>query len=276
MSPSKRSVPELMASADPLVMVTAYDYPGGRHAEAAGVDLILVGDSLGNVVLGYDSTAPVTLADMIHHGRAVRRGAPNTFLVVDLPFGTYHTGVHDAMRHAVRVIQETGADALKLEGSTPEVLDVVGTLTRNGIPVMGHVGLMPQTATAQGGLTVQGKDDASARRTLDGALALQDAGAFSAVLEAIPARLARLITERLTIPTIGIGAGVHCRGQVLVTHDLLGVYEGEHKKIAKRYAEVGQVSREAIAAYAAEVRGRTFPAKENSFVMKDDVLDKLY
>ena len=272
----KRSLPELTHPAVPLVMVTAYDYPGARHAEAAGVDLILVGDSLGNVVLGYDSTAPVTLADMIHHGKAVRRGAPNTFLVVDLPFGTYHTGVTDAMRHAVRVIQETGADAVKMEGSTPEVLDVVRVLSRNGIPVMGHVGLMPQTAAAQGGLRVQGKDDDSARRTLEGALALQEAGAFAVVLEAIPARLARLISERLDIATIGIGAGVHCDGQVLVYHDLLGLYEGEEKKIAKRYADLGRESREAIARYAAEVRAREFPSKDHSFVMKDEVLDKLY
>lgn len=272
----KLSIPELQEPRAPLVMVTAYDYPGGRWAQAAGVDLILVGDSLGNVVLGYDSTAPVTLADMIHHGRAVRRGAPDTFLVVDMPFGTYHTGVTDAMRNAVRIIQDTGADAVKMEGATTEILQVVDTLSRNGVPVMGHVGLMPQTATAQGGLRAQGKDDDSARLTLDGAVALEQAGAFAVVLEAIPARLAGLITERLHVPTIGIGAGVNCDGQVLVTHDLLGMYEGDHKKIAKRYAELGRGAREAIEQYAAEVRGRQFPARENSFVMKDDVLDKLY
>ncbi|WP_019588024.1 3-methyl-2-oxobutanoate hydroxymethyltransferase [Deinococcus apachensis] len=272
----KRSVPDLLHAQQPLVMVTAYDYPGGRHAEGAGVDLILVGDSLGNVVLGYDSTAPVTLDDMIHHARAVRRGAKGTFLVVDLPFGTYHTGVTDAMRSAVRVIQETGADAVKMEGATPEVLEVVAVLGRNGIPVMGHVGLMPQTATAQGGLKVQGRDEEGARRTLEGALALEAAGAFAVVLEAIPARLARLITERLRIPTIGIGAGAYCRGQVLVYHDLLGLYEGDEKKLAKRYAELGKGAREAIAAYAHEVRAREFPTKEQSFVMKDEVLGKLY
>lgn len=274
--PVKRSIPELQHSLEPLVMVTAYDYPGGKHAQAAGVDLILVGDSLGNVVLGYDSTARVTLSDMIHHARAVRRGAPDTFMVVDLPFGTYHTGVQDAMRNAVKIIQETGADAVKMEGDSTEILQVIDNLTRNGVPVMGHVGLTPQTATALGGLKVQGKDDESARRILDGALAVEKAGAFSVVLETVPARLARLISERLSIPTIGIGAGVYCDGQVLVTHDLLGIYEGEEKKIAKRYAEVGRTAREAITAYAAEVRSRTFPAKENSFVMKDDVLDKLY
>lgn len=270
------SIPELQSRDEPLVMVTAYDYPGGRTAQAAGVDLILVGDSLGNVVLGYDSTALVTLDDMVHHARAVRRGAPDTFLVVDLPFGTYHTGTTDAMRNAVRLIQQASADAVKLEGDSPEILEVIGNLTRNGVPVMAHVGLTPQTATALGGLKVQGKDDASARRILDGALACEAAGAFAIVLETVPARLARLISERLTIPTIGIGAGVHCDGQVLVWHDLLGVYEEGPKKISKRYAELGVAGREALEAFAGEVRGRTFPAKENSFIMKDEVLDKLY
>ena len=277
----KLTVPQITAvsaspTAQPLVMVTAYDYPGALHAQNAGVDLILVGDSLGNVVLGYDSTAPVTLADIVHHARAARRGAPDTFLIADLPFGTYHTGVTDAMRNAVRVIQETGADALKVEGASPEVLEVIATLTRNGIPVMGHVGLTPQTATAQGGLRVQGRDEAGAQAVLDTALAVQQAGAFAVVLEVIPARLARMITARLHIPTIGIGAGPHCTGQVLVTHDLLGIYEGETKKIAKRYAEIGALSTQAIRDYAAEVRGGQFPGRENSFVIKDEVLDKLY
>ncbi|ULH15121.1 3-methyl-2-oxobutanoate hydroxymethyltransferase [Deinococcus sp. KNUC1210] len=277
----KLTVPQIIAAAQspdaaPLVMVTAYDYPGAQHAQNAGVDLILVGDSLGNVVLGYDSTAPVRLTDIAHHARAARRGAPETFLIADLPFGTYQTGVQDAMRSAVYLIQETGADAVKMEGSSPEVLEATRTLARNGVPVMGHVGLLPQTATAQGGMKVQGRDEASAKQVLDAALSVQEAGAFAVVLEAIPARLARVVSERLQIPTIGIGAGPYCKGQVLVTHDLLGVYEGQHKKIAKRYAEVGQISTQAIRDYAAEVRGRQFPAKENSFVIKDDVLDKLY
>lgn len=272
----KLTVPQLLAAPSPLVMVTAYDYPGAMHAQNAGVDLILVGDSLGNVVLGYDSTAPVTLSDVIHHGRAARRGAPDTFLIVDMPFGTYHTGVTDAMRSAVAIIQQTGADAVKMEGSSPEVLQATATLTRNGVPVMGHVGLLPQTATAQGGMKVQGRDEEGARQVLQAALNVQEAGAFAVVLEVIPARLARVITERLHIPTIGIGAGPHCKGQVLVTHDLLGVYEGEQKKIAKRYAEIGTLSTQAIRDYAAEVRGGQFPAKENSFVIKDEVLDKLY
>lgn len=272
----KLSLPQLLHPEGPLVMVTAYDHAHARHAEAAGVDLILVGDSLGNVVLGYESTAQVTLADMLHHARAVRRGAPQTFMVVDLPFGTYQLGPEEALRAAVRLVQEAGADAVKLEGGAPNELAAVQRLTAAGIPVMGHVGLLPQTATAQGGLKVQGKDEASARQALEGAKALEAAGAFSVVLEAIPAALAALITEQVGIPTVGIGAGVKCDGQVLVYHDLLGVYEGKPMKMVKRYAEVGQISREALSAYAAEVRARTFPAEANSFGMTDGVLEKLY
>lgn len=270
----KLTLPELRRET-PLVMVTAYDYPGAQQAERAGMDLILVGDSLGNVVLGYDSTAPVTLGDIIHHARAVRRGAPDTFLVADLPFGTYHTGLHDAMRAAVKIIQETGSDAVKLEGSSPEVLEAIRVLSRNGIPVMAHLGLTPQTEVSLGGRKVQGRDEAGAQKILEAARAVEDAGAFAVVLEVIPARLARLITERASIPTIGIGAGPHCGGQVLVYHDVLGVSD-QAKKIAKRYAELGQLATEALRAYADEVRSKTFPAKENSFIIKDEVLDKLY
>ncbi len=270
----KLTLPELRRET-PLVMVTAYDFPSAQQAERAGIDLILVGDSLGNVVLGYDSTAPVTLSDVIHHTRAVRRGAPETFLVADLPFGTYHTGLQDAMRAAIKIIQETGADAVKLEGASPEVLEVIRVLSRNGIPVMAHVGLTPQTEISLGGRKVQGRDEAGAQRILEAAQAVAAAGAFAVVLEVIPARLSRLITDRLEIPTIGIGAGPYCGGQVLVYHDVLGVYDGE-KKIAKRYAELGQLATEALKSYAAEVRGKAFPTKENSFIIKDEVLDKLY
>ena len=270
----KLTLPELRRDT-PLVMVTAYDYPGAQQAERAGMDIILVGDSLGNVVLGYDSTAPVTLSDIIHHTRAVRRGAPDTFLIADLPFGTYHTGVQDAMRAAVKVIQDTGADAVKVEGASPEVLEVIMVLTRNGIPVMGHVGLTPQTEVSLGGRKVQGRDEAGAQRILEEAQAVERAGAFAVVLEVIPARLSRVITERLEIPTIGIGAGPYCSGQVLVYHDVLGLSDHE-KKIARRYAELGQLATEALRAYAEDVRGGTFPAKENSFIIKDEVLDKLY
>lgn len=271
----KLSLPQLQASPQPLVMVTAYDYPGARQAQAAGVDMVLVGDSLGNVVLGYESTALVTLADMLHHARAVRRGAPETFMVVDMPFGSYHMGLETAQRSAVKLIQEGGADAVKVEGSSPEILDVIRVLSRNGIPVVAHLGLTPQTETALGGLKVQGRDQAGAQQILEQAQAIQDAGAFMVVLEAIPARLSRVITEKLHIPTIGIGAGPYCTGQVSVYHDLLGITE-QPKKIAKRYAEVGQLSREALSQYAQEVRSGAFPTKENSFIIKDEVLEKLY
>ncbi|AFZ66137.1 3-methyl-2-oxobutanoate hydroxymethyltransferase [Deinococcus peraridilitoris] len=270
----KKTVPDLVRSEDKLVMVTAYDYPGALSAERAGVDMILVGDSLGNVVLGLESTAQVTLDDMIHHARAVRRGAPATFLVVDMPFGSFQTGVTDAARSAVRLVKETGADAVKLEGGE-EVLEITAHLTRFGIPVMGHVGLRPQTASAQGGLKVQGKTVEGARMVLEGARAAERAGAFAVVLEAIPNRLAALVTERLRVPTIGIGAGPHCRGQVLVYHDLLGLYEGDEKKLAKRYAELGRDGREAITAFAQEVRAGVFPTPEHGFLINSDVLRRL-
>lgn len=274
----KRSIPDLqnLRNNTPLVMVTAYDYPSGQQAAAADVDLILVGDSLGNVILGYESTALVTLADMIHHAKATRRGAPDTFMVVDMPFGTYTSGLEAGLKNAVHLMQATTADALKVEGCSLEVLELVQVLTRNGIPVMGHVGLTPQTATSQGGLRVQGRDEDAARHIINGAFQLQQAGAFAVVLEVIPARLAEVVTEKLHIPTIGIGAGVHCSGQVLVYHDLLGVYENDRKKLAKRYAEVGRVAREGLSSYVAEVRQGLFPTKENSFVIKTEVLEKLY
>lgn len=275
-TPHKKTLPQLLRPEAPLVMVTAYDYAQAGHAQGAGVDLILVGDSLGNVVLGYESTAQVTLADMLHHARAVRRGAPDTFMVVDLPFGTYQLGPQDALRAAVTLVKEAGADAVKLEGATLNELEAVRRLSAAGIPVMGHVGLLPQTATAQGGLRVQGRDEASARLALEGALALQGAGAFSVVLEAIPAPLAALITKRLDIPTIGIGAGAACGGQVLVYHDLLGLFEREPLKMVRQYAEVGRLSREALGRYAAEVHAGEFPTQANSFGMSDEVLGRLY
>jgi 3-methyl-2-oxobutanoate hydroxymethyltransferase len=270
----KKTVPDLAQSAEKLVMVTAYDYPGGLQAQRAEVDLILVGDSLGNVVLGYDSTAQVTMEDIIHHARAVRRGAPDTFLVVDMPFGSFQTGVHDALRNAVRLVKETGADAVKLEGGE-EVEEITRALTRVGIPVMGHVGLRPQTAVAQGGLKVQGRTVEDAHAVVRGALSAERAGAFAVVVEAVPSKLAEIVTSRLRVPTIGIGAGPHCRGQVLVWHDLLGVYEGEEKKLARRYAELGRTATDALRAYAAEVRGGQFPTAEHGFLMKTEVLRAL-
>jgi 3-methyl-2-oxobutanoate hydroxymethyltransferase len=252
-------------------MLTAYDFPSARLAEAAGVDLILVGDSLGMVVLGYDSTVPVTMDEMVHHTKAARRGAPNTFLIADLPFLAYTTP-EEAVRNAGRFLKEAGADAVKLEGGE-EAVPMVEALSRCGIPVLGHVGLTPQTASALGGFKLQGKDEESGRRALGGAMALEAAGCFGVVLELIPAQLARLITERLQIPTIGIGAGRHCDGQVLVFHDVVGLFSGFKPSFVKRYVEAGEMIHGAIAAYAREVREGSYPTDGHSFSMREEILD---
>jgi len=257
-----------------LAMLTAYDYPSARLVAEAGVDLILVGDSLGMVVLGYDSTIPVTLDEMVHHAKAARRGAPGAFLIADMPFLSYGTA-EQALANAARLMKEAGADAVKLEGGV-EVAPIVEALTRSGVPVLGHVGLTPQSASALGGYRLQGKDEASARRILEGALALERAGCWGVVLELVPAPLARLVTERLAIPTIGIGAGAHCDGQVLVFHDLVGLFSGFTPTFVKRYAEAGAAIRDAVARYAAEVRDGRFPAESNSFGMNDEVLKRLH
>ncbi len=257
-----------------LAMLTAYDYPGARLVAEAGIDLILVGDSLGMVVLGYDSTVPVTLDDMVHHTRAARRGAPEAFLVADLPFLSYAT-VEQALAAAARLMKDAGADSVKLEGGE-ECVPVVEALVRAGVPVLGHVGLTPQTASALGGYRLQGKDEAGARRILDGAAALERAGCWGVVLELVPAPLARLITDRLSIPTIGIGAGPHCDGQVLVFHDLVGMFSGFTPTFVKRYTEAGAAMREAVARYAAEVRDGSFPGEGKSFRISDELMKKLY
>lgn len=257
-----------------LAMLTAYDYPSARLAAEAGIDLLLVGDSLGMVVLGYDSTLPVTVDDMVHHTKAARRGAPEAFLVADLPYLSYAT-VEKALAASERLIKEAGADSVKLEGGE-EVAPVVEALVRAGVPVMGHVGLTPQTASSLGGYKLQGKDEAAARRIMDGALALERAGAWSVVLELVPAPLAKLVTERVGIPTIGIGAGAHCDGQVLVFHDLVGLFSGFTPTFVKRYAEAGEAIRAAIAQYAEEVRSGKFPDEQRSFRMKEEVLKRIY
>ncbi len=256
-----------------LVMVTAYDFPGARLAAEAGVDFILVGDSLGMVVLGYESTVPVTMEDMQHHTKAARRGAPQTFLVADLPYLAYAT-VGDALANAARLLKDAGADSVKVEGGL-DVVPVIEALVRAGVPVMGHIGLTPQTATALGGFKLQGRDEESARRLLDEAVALERAGCWGIVLELVPAPLARLITERIGIPTVGIGAGPHTDGQVLVFHDLLGLYSGFQPKFAKRYADAGTLVREAIGQYAAEVRSGAFPAEAHSFGMSEEILRRI-
>jgi 3-methyl-2-oxobutanoate hydroxymethyltransferase len=257
-----------------LAMLTAYDYPGAKLVAEGGVELILVGDSLGMVVLGYDSTVAVTMDDMVHHTKAVRRGAPQAFVIADLPFLSYATA-EQALANAGRLMKEAGADSVKLEGGT-EVCRIVETLVRAGVPVLGHVGLTPQTASALGGYKLQGKDEADARRIVEGAAALEAAGCWGIVLELVPAPLAGLITERIAIPTIGIGAGPHCDGQVLVFHDVVGMFSGFTPTFVKRYAEAGAAIREAVARYAAEVREGSYPGEGKSFGMKDAVLKTLY
>jgi 3-methyl-2-oxobutanoate hydroxymethyltransferase len=256
-----------------LAMLTAYDYPGAKLVAEAGVDLILVGDSLGMVVLGYDSTVAVTMDEMVHHTRAARRGAPQAFLVADLPFLSYGTP-EQALANAARLMKDGGADSVKLEGGA-EVRPIVEVLARAGVPVLGHVGLTPQTASALGGYKLQGREEADARRILEGSLALEQAGCWGVVLELVPAPLARLITERIGIPTIGIGAGPHCDGQVLVFHDVVGMYSGFTPTFVKRYTEAGAAIRDAVARYAAEVRDGSFPGEGKSFGMREEVLKNL-
>ncbi len=257
-----------------LVMLTAYDAPTARLAAAAGVDMLLVGDSLGMAVLGYDSTVPVTMDDMLHHAKAARRGAPAAFIVADLPFLSYATA-EDALRNAGRFLQEAGADAVKLEGGA-QAVPVVEALVRAGIPVMGHLGLTPQTASALGGFKLQAKDEASGRRLIADARALEAAGCWGIVLEMVPAPLAKLVTARIAIPTIGIGAGIDCDGQVLVFHDLVGLSAPDFRpKFLKRYAETGESMRAAIAQYATEVREGRYPGEAHSFGIDAEVLRRI-
>lgn len=248
-----------------LVMVAAYDVIFARIADDAGVDAVLVGDSLGNVVAGHDSTLPVTLDQMIYHGMAVRRGLRRAMLVVDMPFLTYQVSVEEAVRNCGRVMQETGAQAVKLEGAGPRAEAAVRAVTEVGVPVMGHLGFTPQSVHAMGGARVQGREEAAAEALLEGALRLQDAGAFSIVLELVPAAVAARVTEALSIPTIGIGAGAACSGQVLVMHDLLGFTEGFSPRYLKRFASMAEEARDAVKRYGAEVRDGSFPAREHEF-----------
>jgi 3-methyl-2-oxobutanoate hydroxymethyltransferase len=257
-----------------VVMLTAYDYPSARLAEEAGVDMILVGDTLGMVVLGYDSTVPVTMEDMIHHTKAVVRGSERAMVVGDMPFMSFQTGFEDAMRNAGRMLKETGCQAVKLEGGV-HMAETVRRLVQVGIPVVGHIGLTPQSVNQLSGFKVQGKTPEAAERLMEDAVALQQAGAFCIVLELIPAPLAKLISQRLRVPTIGIGAGAGCDGQVQVWHDILALYSAFVPKHAKQYAQVGEVIREAIGRYASEVRSGEFPTQKESFRMDEKVLQEL-
>jgi 3-methyl-2-oxobutanoate hydroxymethyltransferase len=257
-----------------IPMVTAYDYTAARIADAAGIPILLVGDSLGMVVLGYDSTIPVTMDDMVRHSRMVSRGAVEALVVTDLPFMSYQVDANAAMRNAGRLMQEGGAHTVKLEGGVA-VAATVRRIVDAGVPVMGHIGLTPQSVNALGGYRVQGRTKAAARRVWDDAKALQDAGAYAVVLECVPSPLARVITERLTIPTIGIGAGPDCDGQVQVFHDMLGLYAEFVPKHARRYANLGEDMGTAFARYAEDVRGGSFPNESESFTMNEELLADL-
>ncbi|MGG0655610.1 3-methyl-2-oxobutanoate hydroxymethyltransferase [Rummeliibacillus pycnus] len=258
-----------------IVMLTAYDYPSAMLAENAGVDMILVGDSLGMVVLGYDSTVKVTLDDMIHHGKATRRGAQDTFIVVDMPFGSYHGDATEALKNAVQLFQQTGANALKVEGAGP-LLNSIKTMISAGIPIVGHLGLQPQSAEVLGGYKVQGKTAETAEQLLEDALALEEAGVCAIVLECVPHQLAGLVSAKLNIPIIGIGAGQEVDGQVLVFHDVLAYGNHHVPKFVKTFAKAGTVIEQGIASYLDEVKQGLFPTTQHQFSMSEDVLDQLY
>ena len=267
----KLTIPQIVsmkAEGRKITMMTAYDVAFARLVDSAGIDMILVGDSLGMVMLGYPTTVPVTMDDMIRHAAAVSRGAKHAVLVGDMPFGSYQTGRDEALRNASRFLKESGMDAVKIEGGH-EVVETARALVENGISVMGHVGLTPQRVAQFGGFKVQARSAEAARRLVDDCVGLEQAGGFSIVIESVPAPVAALATERVAIPTIGIGAGADCDGQVLVLHDALGLF-GEFKpKFAKRYANLGPVVVEALRQYDREVRDGTFPDAEHSFTMKD-------
>ncbi len=257
-----------------ITMLTAYDYTTASLLDEAGVDCLLVGDSLGMVMLGYENTLKVTMDDMIHHTKAVARGTQKAFLIGDMPFLSYHVSVEEAVRNAGRFVQEAGAQAVKLEGGLP-IVDKIRAIIKAQIPVLGHLGLTPQSVNAMGGYKLQGKDIETARQMIDDALLLQDAGAFGIVLECVPDGLARIITEKLDIPTIGIGAGAQCDGQVLVIQDLLGMFRKMRPKFVKTFTPGGDTTVAAVKEYIEEVRNGSFPAPEHTFHMDGELLAKL-
>lgn len=267
---TKQGLQEMKDNQEKITMLTAYDYPSAKMAEKAGVDTILVGDSLGNVVLGYDSTVQVTVNDMIHHGKAVRRGAPSTYLVVDMPFMSYHLSIEDTMKNARNIFQQTGAQALKIEGASVETLDVIRRLYDAGIPVIAHLGLTPQTFNVLGGYKVQGKDKETAEQLMEDAKRVVEAGAVALVLECVPKEVAQLITEQIHIPTIGIGGGKYCDGQVLVYHDILSYGVDRVPKFVKKYTNFDEQGIEAIQHYISDVKEQTFPDDDYSFLIKDE------
>ncbi|MCE2462425.1 MAG: 3-methyl-2-oxobutanoate hydroxymethyltransferase [Dehalococcoidia bacterium] len=269
-----RDIAEMKVRGERIPMLTAYDYPSARLADEAGVPMILVGDSLGMVVLGYDSTIPVTVEDMIHHIKAVARGARRSLIVGDLPFMSYQVDTSQALHNAGRLLQEGGAHAVKLEGGE-KVAETVGRIAECGIPVMSHIGLTPQSVNSFGGYRVQGKSKDESARLIRDAVALEEAGAFAIVLELVPAPLSRVITQRLSIPTIGIGAGIHCDGQVQVLHDMLGLYADFVPKHARQYARLAEIMSDAFTRYIADVKDGSFPGEEESFGMDEGILEEL-
>ena len=258
-----------------LSMLTAYDYSTAKIIDEAGINGILVGDSLGMVCLGYEDTLSVTMEDMIHHTKAVSRGVKNTLVVADMPFMSYQTSVYDAVVNAGRLIKEGRAHVVKLEGGL-EVCDKIEAIVKASIPVMAHIGLTPQSVNAFGGFKVQGKDEEAAKRLIEEAIAVEKAGAFAVVLECVPAKLAKIISEKLTIPTIGIGAGSDCDGQILVYQDMLGMYSDFTPKFVKKYENLGEKMNIAFKKYIEEVKDGVFPAEEHSFKINDEVIEKLY
>ena len=275
--PEKVSAPSLRSSkerGEKLVCLTAYDYPTARIVDEAGIDIILVGDSLGNVVLGYGNTVPVTLEEILIHLKAVRRAVQRALLVADMPYGTFHTGDDDAVRNALRLVKEGGAEAIKLEGGHKRV-HLVKRLVDEEISVMGHIGLTPQSINQLGAYRVQGKTAETARQLLDDARAMEDAGAFAVVLEVVPREIAQLITESLSIPTIGIGAGSHCDIQVLVIHDMLGLSFGKQARFVRPYANLREVMTDAVTRYADDVRNGTYPSDAESYALPADAAEAL-
>ena len=275
--PEKVSAPSLRASkerGERLVCLTAYDYPTARIVDEAGIDVILVGDSLGNVVLGYGNTVPVTLEEILIHVKAVRRAVQRALLVADMPYGSFHTGADEAVRNALRLVKEGGAEAIKLEGGHKRV-SLVKRLVDEEIAVMGHIGLTPQSINKLGAYRVQGKTAKAAREMLDDARALEDAGVFAVVLEVVPREIARMITESLSIPTIGIGAGAHCDIQVLVLHDMLGFSFGKQARFVRPYANLRETITDAVSRFAEDVRNGTYPAEGESYGLPAEAAEEL-
>src|SRR5690625_98701 len=271
-----KDLQQMKEKQEKISMVTAYDYPSAKQVEAAGADTILVGDSLGMTVLVYTSTPQVTLNDMSHHAEAVKRGAPNSFIIVDMPFMAYHASIEQSIQNAVTLFQESDVQAVKIEGASEETVELIRRLTDGGIPVVGHLGLTPQTFNVLGGYRVQGNDEVTSNQILEDARKLEEAGAVMIVFECIPKELGTIVSKALTIPTIGIGAGVSCDGQVLVYHDLLQYGVDRLPKFVKHYADFNTVGVEAIKHYVADVKDESFPAQEHTYTIKNkDSLPKL-